>query len=296
VAQQLVNAVVLGSVLTLFTLGLSLAWGTLDVLNLAHGALFVFAGYLAYELTKSTSLPFVPVLLLSMAGAGTAAVVMELVAFRWIRSRFTVKRQAELSMLVASIGASIVLNQFVANKTDNQGFTPGDRLFHVHGYDVLGLKITNIQILIVVLAIVIAIALDLWVGRSRQGRAVRAVAYDSGTAELMGVNVNLLSAATMFLSGALAGLAGVLLAVNISGEDVATGEYYLLTAFAILIVGGVGSVRGAIVAAYLIAIAETAVVAYGPAEYRDGVAFLLILVVLLIRPQGLFARARFQRA
>jgi branched-chain amino acid transport system permease protein len=296
VAQQLLNAVVLGSVLTLFTLGLSLAWGTLDVLNLAHGALFVFAGYLAYELTKSTSMSFVPIVLLSMAGAGTAAVVMELVAFRWIRTRFTVKRQAELSMLVASIGASIVLNQYVANKTDNQGFTPGDRLFSVHGYDVLGLKITNIQILIVVLAILIAIALDLWVGRSRQGRAVRAVAYDAGTAELMGVNVNLLSAATMFLSGALAGLAGVLLAVNISGEDVATGEYYLLTAFAILIVGGVGSVRGAVVAAYLIAIAETAVVAYGPAEYRDGVAFLLILVVLLIRPQGLFARARFQRA
>jgi branched-chain amino acid transport system permease protein len=88
----------------------------------------------------------------------------------------------------------------------------------------------------------------------------------------------------------------VLLAVNIAGQDIATGEYYLLTAFAILIVGGVGSIRGAMLAAYLIAIAETAVVAYGPAEYRDGVAFLLILLVLLVRPQGLFARRRFQRA
>jgi branched-chain amino acid transport system permease protein len=295
-AQQLVNAIVLGSVLTLFSLGLSLAWGTLDVLNLAHGALFVFAGYLAYELTKSTSLPFVPILVIAMAGAGAAAVVMELVTFRWIRSRFTVKRQAELSMLVASIGASIIVNQFVANRTGNQGFSPGERLFAVHRYDVIGLKITNIQILIVVATVLIAIALDLWVDRSRHGRAIRALAYDPGTAELLGVNVNVLSAATMFLSGALAGLAGVLLAVNIAGQDIATGEYYLLTAFAILIVGGVGSIRGAMLAAYLIAIAETAVVAYGPAEYRDGVAFLLILLVLLVRPQGLFARRRFQRA
>src|SRR3954447_8383491 len=158
--QQLVNAIVLGSVLTLFTLGLSLAWGTLDVLNLAHGAIFVLAGYLAYDLTKSTSLPFVPVLLLSMIGSGLAAVAMELVAFRWIRSRFVVKRQAELSMLVASIGGSIVINQFVANQTDNQGFSPGPRLFNVTSHEILGLRITNIQILIVVCAVVIAIALD----------------------------------------------------------------------------------------------------------------------------------------
>jgi branched-chain amino acid transport system permease protein len=100
----------------------------------------------------------------------------------------------------------------------------------------------------------------------------------------------------MFVAGLLAGLAGVLLAVNIGGEDVTVGQDYLLTAFAILIVGGVGSVRGAIAAAYLIAIAETAVVAYGPSNWRDGVAFLLILLILLVRPQGLFARRRFERA
>jgi branched-chain amino acid transport system permease protein len=156
-------------------------------------------------------------------------------------------------------------------------------------------RVTNIQVIIVVVAILVAVGLELWIRRSRQGRAIRALAYDPGTAELMGVNVNLLAAGTMFVSGALAGLAGVLLAVNISGQDVLTGEYYMLTAFAILIVGGVGSIRGAVIAAYLIAIAETAVVAYGPSQYRDGVAFLLILLILLVRPQGIFARARVQR-
>lgn len=292
--QQLVNAIVLGSVLTLFSVGLSLAWGTLDVLNLAHGAIFVFGGYLAYELTKKGSLPFIVVLLLCMAGAGLVAVALELIAFRRIRSRFTVKRQAELSMLVASIGGSIIVNQFIQNRTGSQAFAPQHALT-VHAYDIGSVRVTNIQIIIVAVALVVAALLDVGVRRSRQGRAVRALAFDSSTAELMGINVNLVAAATMFLSGALAGLAGVLLAVNVSGQDTSTGETYMLTAFAILIVGGVGSIRGAVIAAYLVALAETAVTAYGPAQYRDGVAFLLILIVLLLRPQGIFARGRFQR-
>jgi branched-chain amino acid transport system permease protein len=295
VAQQLVNAIVLGSVLTLFSLGLSLAWGTLDVLNLAHGALFVFAGYLAYELAKGDSLPFVVLLVVSMAGSGALAVAMELLSFRRIRSHFTVKRQAELSMLVASIGASIIINEFISNQTGNQAFSPGAEAFTVEAWSIGSVRITNIQVIIVVVTILVALGLDLWIRRSRHGRAIRAVAYNPGAAELMGVNVNLLAAGTMFVSGALAGLAGVLLAVNISGQDVLTGEYYMLTAFAILIVGGVGSIRGAVIAAYVVAIAETAVVAYGPAQYRDGVAFLLILLILLVRPQGIFARARVQR-
>lgn len=293
--QQLLNAIVLGSVLTLFSLGLSLAWGTLDVLNLAHGALFVFAGYLAYEMAQHSGLPFVVILLLAMAGSGLAAVAMELVSFRRIRNRGTVKRQAELSMLVASIGASIILNQFISNKTGNQVFGIGHDTFAVHAYDAGPVRITNIEIIILAVTLVVALALALWIRRSRYGRAIRAVAFDPGTSELMGINVNVLAGATMFISGALAGLAGVLLAVNISGETVAVGETYMLTAFAILIVGGVGSIGGAVLAAYLVAIAQTAVVAYGPSQYRDGVAFLLILLVLLLRPQGLFARRRFQR-
>lgn len=296
VLQQLINAVVFGSVLTLFSLGLSLAWGTLDVLNLAHGSLFVFAGFLAFELTSHTQIPFALVLVISMIGAGLASTAMEVLAFRYVRSRFRVKRQAELSFLVASIGASTIIETVVSNKTNSTPFAPASSSFHVHSYHVGPARITNMQIIIVVVAVIVAIALDLWVRRSRQGRAVRAVAYDGVTSSLLGVNVNLVAAATMFVAGLLAGLAGVLLAVNISGEDVGVGQDYMLTAFSILIVGGVGSIRGAVTSAYLIAAAETAVVAWGPANWRDGVAFALILLILLVRPQGLFARRRFQRA
>lgn len=295
-AQQLLNAIVLGSILTLFSVGLSLAWGTLDVLNLAHGALFVFAGYLVFELSNASSLPLIPTLLIALIGAGLAAMAIELIAFRRIRTKFVNRRHAELAMLIASLGASTVITQFVADQTGSQIFAAREGFFTTNVYEVLGLRISNIQIAIVVTALVVAFLLDFWIRRSRQGRAIRSVAFDPGTSSLLGIDVNRLAAGTMFLSGALAGLAGVLLSLNTAGQDTSIGHQYLLTAFAILIVGGVGSLRGAVVAAYSIALVQTAVVAYGPGNYRDGVAFLLILIVLLVRPQGLFARPRTNRA
>lgn len=294
--QQIFNALILGSILLLFSLGLSLAWGTLDVLNLAHGSLFVFGGYLGFELGQLSGLSFVPVLVLVMLGCGTAAALMELIAFGQIRARTSNKRQAEFSVLVASLGASIALNQVIANRTDNLAFAPAGRLFEVQSYEVAGLRVTNISVLILTLAAVIAVALSVWNRRSRQGRAARAVAFSPATAQLMGINVRLLGLRIMFMSGALAGLAGVLLAFQISGQDVSTGATYMVAAFAILILGGVGSVLGATIAAYAIAFAETFVAAYGPGGYRQAVAFILIFVMLLVRPQGLIARRQSERA
>lgn len=292
---QLINALVLGSVLLLFSLGLSLAWGTLDVLNLAHGALFVLGGYFAFEFSRSTSFPFAVVLVISLIGTGLAAVAMELVAFGPIRTRIRNKRQAELAALVASLGASIVLGQLIANWTNSAIFAPKEKLFNAHRYDLGQFSFTNIDLMIAIAAVVVAIGLQGWVSRSRQGRAVRALAYSPSTAALMGINVRLLAMATMFISGAMAGLAGLLLSFKISGELVSTGDTYMLSAFAILVVGGVGSVAGAAIAAYSIAIAETAIIAYGPSGYSTGVAFALIFVFLLIRPQGLFARKLAER-
>jgi branched-chain amino acid transport system permease protein len=293
--QQLVNAIVFGSVLTLFALGLSLAWGTLDVLNLAHGSLFVFAGFLAYEFSSHVHMAFVFLVISCMVATGLVAALMELVAFRHVRLRFPTKRQAEMSMLVASIGFSTMLDTIVANQTSDSSFGPAASAYKVSYAKIGSVVITNIEVVIVVVTLFVAIALDQWVRRSRSGRAVRSIAFDPATSSLLGIDVTRLSAMTMFVAGALAGLAGVLLAVYVGAEDTTTGQAYMLTAFAILIVGGVGSVRGAIAAAFFVSVAETAVVAYGPSNWTNGVSFLLILIVLLVRPAGLFARTRFQR-
>lgn len=292
---QLINALVLGSVLLLFSLGLSLVWGTLDVLNLAHGALFVFSGYIAYRIGESVTWPFPIVVVLGMIGAGLVAVVLELVAFGPIRERMPNKRQAELAALVASLGASIVLGQLVSNWTANEIFVPSAKIFTPEVYHWGSVLVSNIDIIITVLAIALAWAMHLWVSRTRQGRAVRSLAYAPTTASLMGVNVRALATTTMFISGALAGLAGVLLAYQVSGETTDTGATYLLPAFSIIVVGGVGSIIGAVVTSYVLAIAETAIIAYGPGGYSSGVAFALIFIFLLFRPQGLFARRLTER-
>lgn len=297
VLQQAINAIMLGSIFALFALGLSLAWGTLDVLNLAHGAMFVFGGFVAFELTRlGADMPFVVLVLAGMASAGIAAVALERVAFGPIRRRFTNKRQAELSMLAVTIGAGIMLDQIVNLRIDEEVFPVGAGAFTIERYDLGLFTVSNIQILVVVVAAVVAVALDIWVRRARQGMAVRAIAYSPNVASLLGINVNRVATATMLVSGALAGLAGVLLGVASSGLSIETGHALLIKGFAVLVVGGVGSVRGAVAAAYLVGAAEVAVVAWGPGTFRDAVAFGLIILVLLLRPQGLFARREAVRA
>ena len=132
--------------------------------------------------------------------------------------------------------------------------------------------------------------------RTRHGRALRALAQDPYTCGLMGISQNALAAATMFVSGALAGVAGVLLAMQLNTVEARLGEPLLLKAFAVIILGGVGSVQGAIAAAFLLALAETVTDVYIGTSVRDAVAFGLIILLLLFRPQGLFSRVAWQRA
>ncbi|MCU1690949.1 MAG: amino acid transporter permease [Frankiales bacterium] len=285
--QQLLNAMVLGSVFLLFSLGLSLAWGTLDVLNLAHGAVFVFGAYAAYETSLHTSSP-VLVVLVAMAGCGLVAAALEVCAFGRIRTRSGSKRQAEFGVLVSSLGGATVIGHLIDQRTDGQMFSQTAVTPTI--YDVAGVRFSSVDVVIVVVSAVVAAVLHSGITRWRNGRAVRAVAVDPLTAGLMGINVAWLAICTMFVSGALAGLAGALLAFNSSGMTVGTGEAYMVSAFAILVVGGVGSVPGAAIVSYGLAVAQTAVVAYGPSEFQTGVAFLLILVFLVYRPSGLFSK------
>jgi len=292
--QQLINAIVLGSILTLFSLGLSLAWGSLDVLNMSHGALFVVGAFIASKLVDSGGMPFVLAAVIAIIAAGLLAALVELLILRRIRTTFPSRRQRELSTLVATVGVGTIVDELI--RSESEGVPFGIPSFAVERHDVLGLSVSNVQIMIVVVTFVLAIAIDRFMRRSRQGRAIRTIAFDSGIAETMGIRVNSVAAGTMFVSGALAGLAGILVTLNVSGIDVQTGHQYLLIAFAVIIVGGVGSVRGAIAAAFLIALAQTAVVAYGPAQWQAGVAFIFILAVLIFRPGGLFARVQAERS
>lgn len=295
-ADYLRDAIVLGGVYTLFALGLTLSWGVLNVLNLAHGNVLVAAALSAYLLADTAVLPVWMLLVVCIAVGGALGAFLEIVVFRPIRARARSDDSAGLTILIGSIASGAVLFAISDRITDGQVRTIDTGSFEVVAFPFLGTTVTNVQVLIVALSLVLSLALALFVSRSKQGRALRALAHDPHTCGLLGISARRLSIATMTTAGALAGAGGLLLAIHIGSVEASMTDSLLLKAFAVIIVGGVGSVYGAILGAYLIAAAEVATVAYLGSGVRDAVVFLIILALLLLRPQGLFARAAWQRA
>lgn len=295
-ANQIINAISLGSVYALFALGLSLVWGVLDVLNLAQGALFLMGPFVAYEAGRATHLPLVAVLPLAMVVTGCVAVVLELGIFRLIRNRTEDPRRRELAMLITSIGAGAIITQVVANNTGNTIFYIPHAVFQPVTYTIgRQVHVSNLEIVLFVVAIAMGVSLAQWVRRSRHGRALRSIAFDVRMSGLFGISADRLAAWTLFVSGALAAAAGVLFSLSVGGIDTSVGDSYLLTAFAVVILGGVGSTAGTVIGAFLVAGAETAVTAAGVGQWQNAIVFGIILLVLSVRPEGLFQAQRTRR-
>jgi branched-chain amino acid transport system permease protein len=180
--------------------------------------------------------------------------------------------------------------------TERYPQTLSSSVFDVQGTTVFGERITNIQIIVFVVAVGLTFALAWFVRASRHGRAMRALAFDPEATRLLGVPPDRLASITMFASGAIAGGAGVLLAISLNTVSATMGEGLLLKAFTVIVIAGVGSIGGAAFAAFLLACVEVAMVQYFSSDLKDAVAFVLIILILLVRPQGLFAKQGWQRA
>jgi branched-chain amino acid transport system permease protein len=296
-AQQLINAIALGSVYTLFALGLSLSWGILNVLNLAHGAIFMFGAMAAYLITDGgADLPLVILLPLAALACAALAALLELLAFGPIRRHSHDEHDIELRTLIASVAAASMLIAIGDMITDHETISLPNSLLEITRHEVVGLNITNIQVILLVVSLALSAALIWFIRSTRHGKALRAVAFDRQTSGLLGVSAQRLGLQAIALSGALAGVAGVLLTIYLGAADARMGEPLLLKAFVVIILAGVGSLGGAVVFAFALAIVETMVQYYLSADLRDAVAFGLIIAVLLIRPQGLTGRGAVQRA
>jgi branched-chain amino acid transport system permease protein len=293
--EQVINGAVLASIYVLFSLGLTLSWGTLNVLNLAHGAVFMFAGFTAYLITKHFELPLAPLILICMVIAGLITVILELVAFREIRRRASDLRQAELLMLIASVGAATIPVTIAQNETQDSPFGLTHFSYRTIVYHAGSVSISNTQILIICFGVGLTVALGLWVKFSRVGRALRALAFDPETCGLMGISSGRLATATMFVAGGLAGLASILLMVDLGSLTPESGDDLLVKGFAAIILGGIGSVWGTLIGAIVLATGETLVLTYTSGSWTDAVSFGLIIVVILLRPQGLVAPQKAER-
>ncbi|HEY0560937.1 MAG: branched-chain amino acid transporter permease [Mycobacterium sp.] len=294
--QQVVNGLVLGGIYLLFAVGLSLSWGTIGVLNLAHGATFTFSGFAAYLIAKDVGGPFWLLLLASMVIAGVLTVALDQLIFRQVQRRVSDPGEAELLMLIGSIGAGSALVTIVQRRTDDSPFgLPARSALTSSVHHVFGASITTIQILIIALGALLPLTLGLVIRYTGFGRALRAIAYDPETAQLMGVNRLLLSVMTMFIAGALAGLASMLLISHVGALTPESGDNLLLKGFAIIILGGIGSVLGVVVGAVVLAAGEVLVLTFTSGTWVDAASFALILVVILVRPRGLLPMPKAER-
>ncbi len=296
VLQQLINGLILGSVYALFAIGLSLVWGILKILNMAHAAIFTWGATAAFFLLIWVPVPLYLLIPVIMLFTGLLAAVVDFLAFRPVRRQQRNPDDAELATLVTSLGAAAVLLAIDVKVTNNGAvLSYPDALFTFQRVTIAGITLTNLQIGMVMLAVVLSLGAAAFIKWNRTGKAMRAIAVNPDMAAMLGVNVDRLTIATMAVGGALAGAAGVLLGIAFHAIHPQMGDPLLLKAFAITILGSAGSVVGALVGGMLLGVIEAAVLTFASASYRDAVSFGLIVVILLLRPKGLFAVATGER-
>jgi branched-chain amino acid transport system permease protein len=291
-----ISAATLGSIYVLFSLGMSLVWGTIGVLNFAHGAVFVFAVFVNWVLLQSVGLPFAAVLIIGVLVGAALSALFQLLVFRPILKRSADKKQAEMRVLIAGIGLGIIPVGLVQLGTLSNPFGLGKSQFTVESFEILGARVTNIQLIVIAVAIALVALIAWWITKSKSGLALRAIGVDAETSSLMGINEGRLGVIVMAIAGGLAGLAGPLLTYTLSTITAESGDVLLLSAFAAIILGGVGSIGGIVAGAYFLAIVETVVLTYTSGTWVSAVAFSLLFAVLLLRPQGFFGKKEVKRA
>lgn len=286
--QQLLNGLFIGSIYALFAIGFTLVFGVLDRLNLAHPAVFAVSAFVGIELVEVAGLSIWLTLPIVFVVGGILGIIIERVAFRPLKDR----PDAHFAGLISSIalaGMFIALLQW--RYGPNTRRFPADS-FPSTTFSVFGAQVTLLQVAIMVISIVLMVALSLLVAKSRLGRGMRAVAENPTAARVLGINVDRVTMTTFAISSALGAVAGALFAMNVNSAQLGMGSAIELKGLAVIIVGGMGSLPGALVGGLLLGLAEVFAVQYVGSSYRDLVAFGLLFLILLVRPQGLFGARR----
>lgn len=282
--QQLVNGIALGSIYALIALGYTMVYGTIRLINFAHGDVYMMGAFLGYYLITVLEMNLVLAMVITMATMAVLGVVIERVAYKPLRN------STRVAALITAIGVSYFLQNIMI-----YFIGPEVRAFpsplEMKVFQVGGLIINSKQILVFVVAVVMMIVLQVIVQRTKMGKAMRAVAVDSEAAQLMGINVDRVISFTFALGSSLAGLAGILVGIYYNSIQPTMGTAPGLKAFIAAVVGGIGSIPGAMVGGYLIGILETIVTFMGGSMYKDAVVYGLLIVILLVLPAGLFGKA-----
>lgn len=270
-----------------------MVYGVLRLINFAHGDIFMLGAMLSIYFARWTGLSHHPswfslatILVLAMTACGVLGGIIERIAYRPLRNA------PRLSLLITAIGVSLLIEN-VGQLPEVFGPTPkafpslvvSKTWFHWGN-----LTLSNIEILVFIVAILLMVGLNIIVHRTRLGLAMRAVSFNFQTASLMGINVNAVISFTFILGSALAGAAGVLYGMTYPSIDPLTGFMPGIKAFVAAVLGGIGSIPGALLGGFLIGLAETLTAGYLSSTYKDAIAFIILILVLLLKPSGLLGR------
>lgn len=290
--QQFINALSLGSVYALFALGFTLIFGVLGVINLSHGAVFMLGSYAALLLVEYLAVPLWAAVLLAMIVAGIIGLLIDLIVLKPLRAR----NAPHLIPMIATIGVTIMLTSMaqglfgVATRRFPTGTIPEDSI------TIGELHITAVQIGIIVTAFVLMMILLIIMRRTQIGRALRAIAESPKAAYLLGINVEGMFLLTSFAAAALGGAAGILVGLSFNAISPFMGQPMLHKGIAVIILGGMGDIRGALIGGLFLGFAEVMTVAYISSDFRDAIAFGLLFLILLVRPSGMFGKVLERKA
>lgn len=282
--QQLVNGLAVGSIYALIALGYTMVYGTIKLINFAHGDVYMMGAFIGYFAVMVLKLNVFLALLVAMVACAILGVVIERVAYKPLR------KSTRVAALITAIGVSYLLENVMSYffGAESRPF-PSD--FGTETFTLFGdISVNGKQILIFGITVLLMALLQFIVRYTKMGKAMRAVAVDEQAAQLMGIDVDGVISFTFALGSALAGIAGVLVGVYYNTISTTMGITVGLKAFVAAVLGGIGSIPGAMVGGYLIGLLETMVSFFGYSPYRDGVVYFLLFIILIVLPAGLFGK------
>ena len=287
--QQLINGLAVGGIYALVALGYTMVYGVLKLINFAHGDIFTIGAYLGMTLLVSGGLsgsmtPVLAVGLVVIIVFGLVAllgVALELVAYRPLR------KANRLAAVVSALGASIVFQNAVMLIYGARVYVYPENLIPTLTFNIFGLNVPLMRVIVIVSSLVLMLALYAFINRTRMGTAIRAVAIDQGAARLMGINVDRVISLVFFIGAGLGGVAGVMVGTYYGQIDFTMGWSYGLKAFTAAILGGIGNIPGAMIGGLLLGVIEALGASYLAMAWKDAIAFLVLILILIIRPTGL---------
>lgn len=287
--QQLINGLSLGSIYALIALGYTMVYGIVKLINFAHGDVMMMGAYAGYFVLRAmgTTVPgMFCAFLAAMIFCALLSLVIERFAYRPLRSA------PRLNSLITAIAMELIL-QNVMRVLPFVG--PNPRQFptmDLRNFNIGAVSISNLQLIVICSSVVLMVILNIIVNYTKTGKAMRAVSYDMGAASLMGISVNKTIAITFVIGSILAGAGGVLYATAYPQIDPTMGYMPGLKAFVAAVLGGIGSIPGAMVGGVLLGVAETLTKGFISSQYADAISFSILIIILLVKPTGIFGKKR----